>query len=61
MTYMPRHRRSIITDRTGAPFDVQNNARCDSFGDKRTCFTYCPRHNATAYADHMARHATDSI
>lgn len=23
--------------------------------------TFCPKHDATAYTDHMARHATDSI
>lgn len=24
-------------------------------------WSVCPRHNAEAYADHMAQHATDSI
>jgi hypothetical protein len=62
--YRARHRRTIVTDtrphweiRGG---DVQNNARCIRFGEPG-CAGMCPRHDADGYAEHMARHATDSI
>lgn len=54
-TYTPRHRDGSV------PVDaLPNNARCTCRGlgfDKGIC----PRHNPSAYADCMARHATDSI
>lgn len=62
MTSMPAHRRTILTDRIDLPYDVQNDARCNTFGDRRTCHNNaCPRHDAPGYSEMMARHATDSI
>lgn len=57
---MSKHARPILVP---GRFDVQNSAACPAWstGNQRDCGTYCPRHQPTAYADHMARHATDSI
>lgn len=58
---MTSHRRTVVTDKTGGEYDVQNQARCTRFGQRHCNDSTCPRHEASAYADHMARHATDSI
>lgn len=63
--YRARHRRAIVTDsrpfHAGPAFDVQNDAACVAGGHKRVCAVNCARHNAVAYAEMYARHATDSI
>lgn len=46
-----RHIRPVVS----GPFEVQNDAACTCNG------RVCPRHRPAAYADMMARHATDSI
>lgn len=41
---------------------IQNDATCVRFGMPEQCgHMACPRHSPAAYADSMARHATDSI
>jgi hypothetical protein len=56
--YQPRHRRNVQPD--DAPV-----ARCSGYGIKSPSIfcqdAFCPRHDATAYASHMGRHATDTI
>lgn len=61
--YEPTHKRAPHTVKMSAG-DAVNTAKC--VGCTRTgailfAATYCPRHEPTAYASHMARHATDSI
>ncbi len=51
-----KHRRTDVP--ANLPFDVQNDARCTCIGRH---FVLCARHGADAYADQMARHATDSL
>jgi hypothetical protein len=62
----PRHRRVTVRDLHPEEFvvaDVQNDARCSSFGVRDSGCTgmYCPRHRADDYAENFARHATDSL
>lgn len=59
--YTPDHRADV------AP-DSQSQAACtgglvNAYGKRLVnCrSTYCPRHKSAAYADAMARHATDSL
>ena len=56
-TPTPQHRREL----TGLPRygEERSYARCtDKTGN---CTLLCPRHRPAAWAEHMARHATDSI
>lgn len=50
--YSVKRRRNILP----GDYDVQNNARCSHYGE-RHCSGPCPRHDAPAYAEMMARHA----
>lgn len=52
--YKPRHRRAV-------PVDFQPTADCTSPSTPWCTERYCPEHAPIAYADAMARHATDSF
>lgn len=39
----------------------QSRAACVAGKTSPCGVTFCPKHDARAYADYMARHATDSI
>lgn len=54
---MPKHRHDT------APDSFPSEARCTRTNViVHRCFdTGCPRHHAESYADHYARHATDSL
>lgn len=65
MSYLPTHRATVLPDvhvlTDGTWWDVQNDARCTSFGRTYCHSNVCPRHHPTDYADCMAQHATDSL
>lgn len=53
----PRHRR----DPDPVTGESLPEAHCTDTTYPGTCRGNCPRHTPEYYADHMARHATDSI
>jgi hypothetical protein len=64
--YRPKHRRTL-TDMELWGFgvgarDPRTRAACPDSSRTASCANgLCPAHAAMAYAEHMARHATDSI
>lgn len=56
--FTPKHRRGVFTSDL---VDHSSDARCIDFGFSSCDGGVCPRHNPVAYAEMMARHATDSI
>ena len=56
----PTNGKHMRTLPTGPAYDATPQVQCSHFGEY-ACFGLCPRHNPAVWAEHMARHATDSL